>query len=510
MEKKIVYLPLDERPCNYEYPSLLIKGTGFRMIRPELEMMGRKKQPGDTERLGSWLTEECKSADGAIVSLDTLLYGGIVPSRLHHLDEEEIMRRMSLLRELKKQKPDLKLYAMHLIMRCPQYSSSDEEPDYYEMYGRELFRKGYITHHLELGLATEAEIEELRQIEKVLPEEVESDYLGRRALNRAANQEVLRYVEEGVIDFLIIPQDDSAPYGWTAKDQQLLREEMMLRNVELSALMYPGADEAGCTLTVRMINEMNGDMPFVYPRFSGTGAPFVIPLYEDRPLFESVKYQILAAGGQVAASAQEADMILLINAPGEEMTESNNQPAPEASYQVQRNTAELVEYANFIMKRYRKPVAVADVAYANGGDLQLLKLLRQKGILFELAGYAGWNTSSNTLGTVIAQMMLFARYGTTREHLDFLALRYVEDCGYCASVRQQLSQNQVKEMGYSYFEIDGTRGHIASLVRENLEQFARDHVDTDRIKVKITDLYMPWNRMFEVGVAVETSETVEK
>ncbi|WP_208920677.1 DUF4127 family protein [Paenibacillus uliginis] len=503
---KIVYLPLDERPCNYEYPALLINGTGVNLVRPDLEIMGQKKQPGDTDRLGVWLEEECKNADGAIVALDTLLYGGIVPSRLHDLNEEEIGKRIDRLRGLKRQNPKLKLFALHLIMRCPQYSSSDEEPEYYGLYGRELFQKGYITHRHELGLASEDELEELRRIEKVLPEEVETDYLGRRALNRAANQAVLRYVEEGIIDFLIIPQDDSATYGWTAKDQQLLRDEMTLRNVELSSLMYPGADEAGCTLIARMINEMNGDMPFVYPRFSGVGAPFVTPLYEDRPLFESVKYQILAAGGQVAASAQEADMILLVNAPGAEMTESNNQPSPEASYQVLRNAVELVEYGSFIMKRFRKPVAVGDVAYANGGDLQLLKLLRQKGMLFDLAGYAGWNTSSNTLGTVIAQMMLFTRYGRTEGHLDFLALRYVEDCGYCASVRKLLSQGQVQEMGYSYFEIDGRRGQIASLVREKLEQFIHEHVDTENTRVKIIDVYMPWNRMFEVGVTVKVTE----
>lgn len=500
---KIVYLPLDERPCNYEFPALLLKDTGINMARPDLEMMGRKKQPGDTERLGAWLAEECGDAEGAIVALDTLLFGGIVPSRLHDLDEEEILKRMDRLRGLKRGNPGLKLFALHLIMRCPQYSSSDEEPEYYGIYGRDLFRKGYILHRQELGLASKEEVEELHRIEETLPEEVEADYLGRRAVNRSANQAALRFVQEGIIDFLIIPQDDSAPYGWTAKDQQLLRNEMMRRSVELRSLMYPGADEAGCTLTARMINEMNGSMPFVYPRYSGVGAPFVTPLYEDRPLSESVKYQIIAAGGQVAASAQEADIVLLINAPGAEMAESNMQPSPEASYQVLRNTVELVEYGSFIMKRFCKPVAVADVAYANGGDLQLLKLLGQKAMLFDLAGYAGWNTSSNTLGTVIAQMMLYIRYGRTEGHLDFLALRYTEDCGYCASVRRRLSEGLVQEMGYTYYEIDGRQGQVAARVREDLQQFIREHVDTEEIRVDITDLYMPWNRMFETGLTVK-------
>ncbi|WP_054956361.1 DUF4127 family protein [Paenibacillus dakarensis] len=503
---KIVYLPLDERPCNYDFPALLVKDTKITMVRPSLEWMGRKKQPGNTDQLGAWLQEECRDAYGAVVSLDTLLYGGIVPSRLHDLDEAAIRQRMERLREVKRENPDLKLFAMHLIMRCPQYSSSDEEPEYYGVYGREIFRKGYISHRMELGLASEAELEELRAIEAVLPQEVEDDYLGRRLVNLSANQLALRYVEEGIIDFMIVPQDDSAPYGWTAKDQQLLRSEMSHRNTELHALMYPGADEAGCTLTIRMINEMNGDMPLVYPRYAGAGSPFVIPLYEDRPLSESVKYQILAAGGQVASSAQEADIILLVNAPGAEMVESNDQPSTGSSYQVLRNIVELVEYGKFMMKRFGKPVAVADVAYANGGDLQLLKLLRQQGILFDLSGYAGWNTSSNTLGTVIAQMMLYLRYGKTKAHMDFLALRYTEDLGYCTAVRRSLTDNEVQAMGYSYFNIDGERGQIAGLVKERLAQFVRGHVDTDDIRVEIMDVYMPWNRMFETGVTVKAIE----
>lgn len=502
---KMVYLPLDERPCNYDFPALLVKGTGINMVRPDMAWMGRKKQPGDTERLAGWLEEECRDADGAVVSLDTLLYGGIVPSRLHDLDGEEIERRMERLRRLKEDNPGLKLYGMHLIMRCPRYSSSDEEPDYYGEYGSDIFHKGYFNHRQELGIATDGELKELQRIEERLPAEVEGDYLGRRAVNLAANRLALRYVQEGVIDFLVVPQDDSAPYGWTAKDQQVVRQEMMDRDVELRALMYPGADEAGCTLTVRMINDMHGDRPYVYPRYAGTGSPFVIPLYEDRPLSESVKYQILAAGGQVAASAAEADLILLVNAPGGDMEEASAQPSPEASYQVLRNVAELVEFGSDVMRRFGKPVAVADVAYANGGDLQLLKLLRLKGMVFKLAGYAGWNTSSNTLGTVIAQMMLYARYGRTQEHLDFLAHRYTEDCGYCASVRKSVTEFMLPGMGLSYFEIDGQRGQAAAQIRQELQSFAAAHIDTEDVQVEITDLYMPWSRMFETGLEVKTT-----
>ncbi|HZG86899.1 DUF4127 family protein [Paenibacillus sp.] len=500
---KIVYVPLDERPCNYEFPYLLGKCAGLSLVRPGIDLMGRKKIPADVDALWAWLERECADADGAILSLDTLLYGGLVPSRLHRLSAEACAGRLTRLRELKRRNPRLTLFAIHLIMRCPQYSSSDEEPDYYEHYGRELFRKGYLAHRRELGIADEAELAELAAVEAALPRAVEDDYLGRRAINVEANRAALAYVEEGVIDFLAIPQDDAAPYGWTAKDQQRVREEIGRRNAELRALMYPGADEAGCTLLARMINRICGAMPLVYPRMSGAGSPFVTPLYEDRPLFESVKLHILAAGGQTAASAQEADLLLLVNAPGAEMAESNVQDRPSAAYQVLRNAVELVEFGAFAMRRFGKPVAVADVAYANGGDLQLLKLLRQQGVLFDLAGYAGWNTSSNSLGTAIAQLMMYGLFGRTEAHLDFLALRFAEDFGYCAVVRKAMAEGPIPEMGMSYFAVDGPRGRAAEMAKERLRRFVQAYVDTDAMRVEIVDVYMPWSRMFEAGMTAK-------
>ncbi|MEF2247035.1 DUF4127 family protein [Paenibacillus sp. IITD108] len=505
---KIAYLPLDERPCNYEFPYLLASGTSTEVVRPDLSIMGKKKKPGNVEAIGQWLEEQCKDADGLIVSIDTLLYGGIIPSRLHSLTAEECSLALEKLRLLKSSNPKLKIFAFHLIMRCPRYSSSDEEPDYYEDYGREIFLTGYLSHRKQLNLATEQELEELARLEGAVPEPFMQDYLGRRSINIQANQKMLGYVEEGIVDFLIIPQDDSAPFGLTALDQQKVRDKIAEHNMELRALMYPGADEAGCTLMARMLNEFNNVTPYVYPRLSGVNSAAIIPLYEDRPLFESIKYQILAAGGQIASSAQEADCVLLVNAPGDRMLEANDQLQTDLGYQVMRNTIELVEYGSFIQKRFAKPVAIADVAYANGGDLQLLKLLKQKNMLFDIAGYAGWNTSSNTLGTVIAQMMIYHIYGNSQEHLNFLALRYTEDLGYCSKVRRAVALGAVKEKGLSYFGVDGERGSISSIVKDELLQFVITNINDERHVIHIQDVYMPWNRMFEVGLSVRVQSQI--
>ena len=74
----------------------------------------------------------------------------------------------------------------------------------------------------------------------------------------------------------------------------------------------------------------------------------------------------------------------------------------------------------------------------NSGDEELVDLLRQKGLLFRLAGYAGWNTSDNTLGTAVSMGMLYRYFGDRPAHRNFLALRYIEDVGYDAVVRDKV------------------------------------------------------------------------
>ncbi|MFK4344958.1 hypothetical protein ABH894_003190 [Paenibacillus sp. RC62] len=499
---RVLFVPLDERPCNYEFPYLLAQGTDLEIERPPMEWMGQKKISGDTTQLWAWLEERAAGADGAIIAMDTLLYGGIVPSRLHGMTSDQVGDKVNRLRRLKRLYPQMTLYAFQLIMRCPQYSLADEEPDYYADWGREIFRKGFIEHRQELGIATSEELLELSDINECLPVETLEDYLGRRRVNLEANEAALELVAEGVIDFMIIPQDDSAPYGYTAKDQQRLRKRISNLGLDLSVYMYPGADEVGCTLLARWVNQAKNVVPLVYPRLSALQGAFVIPLFEDRYFYETLKYQIMAAGGLIASSATEADLILLANTPGDAMAEASSQQRAMAGYDVYRNVVELVEYGAHMLRYTGKNIAVADVGYANGADLKLLRLLKQKGLLFELAGYAGWNTSSNTLGTVIAQSMLYSHYGPTAEHLDFLALRYAEDACYCAVVRTAMNNGIVEQMGFNKFMLDGQRGSVTAVIRGELEQALDEYVNGPEGYVEITDCYMPWNRTFEVGLTV--------
>ena len=90
MSKKIVYLPLDERPCNFAFASMISENNpDFTLVCPEQSIMGQKKTPANHGAIKKFLKKECKDAYGLALSIDTLLYGGILPSRLHYFHNRQ-------------------------------------------------------------------------------------------------------------------------------------------------------------------------------------------------------------------------------------------------------------------------------------------------------------------------------------------------------------------------------------------------------------------------------------
>lgn len=501
--KNIIYVPLDERPCNYAFMPMIARGTEYSVLVPPLELLGAKKTPADTQNLWNWVFQHAGSAEGAILSIDMLVYGGIVPSRLHYLSVDQCRESLENVKKLRSINHSIKIYAFNLIMRCPTYSSSDEEPDYYENYGHEIFKTGYLRHKTELGLCSPEDAEELKAIKNRLPDNILQDYADRRQINREVNKLSVNLVRDGVIDFLVIPQDDSSPFGFTAVDQRLLRTSISENNLNMMVYMYPGADEVGMTLFARMVNQDKKLRPNVCVRFSSINSPYIIPLYEDRMLYESIKYQVLCAGGLICSSLPEADVVLMVNSPVEKMAEAWEQGNKNIHYDINRNLIEFTEYMDYIVNTKKMACAVADVAYANGGDLELVNNLRTKKLLFKLSSYAGWNTSSNTLGTAITQAFIRHIYQDCRSHLDFLGLRYVEDAAYCSHVRKYVTDHCMPAAGLNYFKTDGPRGKVSEIVKIELQKFADSRLTDDHYKIKIEDVYMPWSRMFEVGLDVK-------
>lgn len=496
---KIVLLPLDERPCNLIYPHQIFQDSSMVIVSPMKEILGDKKTPASLQGIDQFLVNETQDAFGLVVSMDMLLYGGLVPSRLHSISKETLLQRFNVLKSIKLRNPKLIIYAFDLIMRCPQYSSNDEEPDYYGQYGLEIFKTGFIGHKIALNIATEEEKKIYTSLQ--VPKEYLDDYLNRRELNLEMNTITLNLVKENLIDFLIIPQDDAAQYGFTAKNQETLKYEIDKLEINDRVYMYPGADEVANTLLSRMYCTLTNIKPKFFIQYSSPSCATTIPLLEDRFLDVTVRYHIRAAGGMTVSSINESDIVIFVNASGTKMASSASIHGSKGDgFRTMRNLVDFVELMCDVMDM-GKTCAVADVATLNGSDHELMQLLKQKGLLLKLGAYAGWNTSSNTLGTTIPHAIQTHDRGFTKSHLNFLVSRYVEDYGYMTYVKGVVNQ-QLHSMGLNYFDIRAKLHDVETLVNSELHAFIHTYLQPIEKHIRIQKVWMPWKRMFEVGLEV--------
>ena len=494
---KTLLIPLDERPCNYYFPQMVAASQEkLELFVPPKELLGAKKEPANPDGIAAFLEENVEKCDNLVVSVDMLLYGGLIPSRLHHLTEEEARGRLQVLRLLKEKNPELKIYAFNCIMRAPSYDSAEEEPEYYEEYGHALFRRKYLLDYKRRhGLSPEEE-KELAAIR--IPQEVIEDYETRRDFNTRMNLEVVRYLEEGYIDFLVIPQDDSSPYGYTAISQKCVIDAVKKKQLEQKVMIYPGADEVAMSLLARAYHEYLGSEPKVYVFYASVLGPTIVPSYEDRPMFESLKSHIRVCKAKLVELAKDADVILAVNSPGKIMQEADvSENDLDISYTSYRN---LLDFAyrikDYVEEGY--PVALCDSAFGNGGDVQLIQYLDSMDVLGKLISYAGWNTNCNSLGTTLSQAFIGDK--KNKEHLCY---RIIEDVLYQAVVRGEIVQHELEKMGLSYFYLGDKQPVVEAMIKERLQNLYDKMALSKKYPVTIRSITMPWYRMFEIGMEIE-------
>jgi len=502
-KQKIAILPLDERPCNYNYPSMMPK-TGFEILLPPQNIMGDKKTPGNTKKIADWLINSAKDVDALILSLDTLVYGGIVPSRLHNYDESELKERADIIKKLRVSNPDMKLYVFGLIMRCPSYSSDDEEPSYYEECGEEIHLYGKYTHLEKLGMLTDEENEEFEKLKKSINKSYLDDYLKRRKANLSILMHALNYAADGTCDYFIVPQDDSAVYGFTAMDQLMVREFLKTNLLHMKTAMYPSADDIGLTLLARAVSELSSVKPKVYVHYASEKGGLTIPIVEDRIVSETIKYHILSANALQVYSLPEADIVLAVNV-GSEMLDTYDITAVTA-YDIERNLAEFLNYINYALDS-DKIVAVADISRVNSADTELTALLHKEKLMFKIHAYAGWNTSSNTIGTTLCQSILYMIGKDKAGNDNFLIHRYYEDIAYMGYVRKHITQNHLPELGLDYFHADAKEGKVSQLVSEALDSYMRENYPDVALRTEKIKVSMPWKRMFEIDIKIKTKQS---
>jgi hypothetical protein len=213
-------------------------------------------------------------------------------------------------------------------------------------------------------------------------------------------------------------------------DRERLISEAKRLGLKSRIAVQPGADEVAMLLLTRALNQRFRYQPRIAAIYSSDTVRRSVAPFEDRPLNETVSFQIAATGSREVRDPASADILFYVY-------------GSRAEKGVAARFAEQIERA---VKQGRR-VIVADIDFkgdVQGADPAFTEELLQRKIFPRLAGYASWNTAGNTIGTALPHGLIYSmavdRLALPSIQLEsaqqkFLLHRLIDDYAYHSLVR---------------------------------------------------------------------------
>lgn len=494
--KKILYVPIDDRPCNLNQVVQVAEKLGYELLTPPEGIIGTKGFNGDPDKMWAWVEENAAQVDMAVLSTDSLIYGSLVASRLHDLDAQTILGRAQRFKTFHEKFSYLPIYAFGTIMRTPRSASASSiEPEYYKTYGTKFFQYTALLDKQEMGLLKGSESRALKKLEAEIPAEYLDDWFKRRAKNSDANELFVKYTREGVFDYFLLGCDDSAMYSQTHRESRKITElasDMGKTVIQVTS----GADELGMLMIARAILDDRDEIPFVSVMYNAGKGAETFPTYSNEPIGISIDAAIIAVGGLRIPAHERADIVLAVN------TRENGKTFEAAD--AKRNKIKLrgdiktfmEPVKNFVAQGYS--VAIADISFANGADNALMNQLKVNDLQYRIKGYGGWNTATNSSGFLIGSSVL-TKFMDEQDVAELLTTRYLDDWAYQANVRQEI-------VGASYglpgegnpSDLKDKLPPLEKLLNERMRAFAAENLRLpSRWHLEDLRFNLPWKRTFE-------------
>ena len=496
--EKILFIPHDNRPVSFQQPAEVVSQLGYEIISPPIEFLS------EPDELWTWFFENASAADAAVVSSDILLYGGLIPSRSHNFSADILSDRADNFKALRKNNPDLKIYAFGSLMRTPQVGTPGdiEEPDYYGQYGADIFQLTALLDKEETSTLNHKEKFYLDELERNIPDEILDDYFSRRLKNLSATIKLLDLADAAVINYFVIGRDDNSELSQTHRENRILLDYM--KNIP-NTQSLAGIDEYAMLLLTRAVNDLRGFVPTVNVQFNRGKGEKTVPAYSDEEIGNSIREEILIAGAIPVPKPDRADFVLFVNTDkrGETFHTHNSFPPQILSKRAQKYlTKNAKKFSAQIENAVKKnlPVGIADITFANGSDNFLMNQLCDKKLLFKLQSYGGWNTATNTTGFALGTGILAKKM--SRDSVNrLLAVRYLDDWAYQANVRAAIADELSKRPDglQIYLNLGDYESEIVA--RENLlmKNFAAKNLP----QIKNFSVKNTWHRMFECEIIFE-------
>ncbi|MDQ3707737.1 MAG: DUF4127 family protein, partial [Actinomycetota bacterium] len=111
---RIGLVPLDNRPACVRTPRMLARITGAQLVLPPSEAIDGPGLAGSPEALHAWLRDTAASLDGLVVAMEQVagVSGGGQRAAV------AAMGRLGVLRDVRREHPDLQLLASTVARPC--------------------------------------------------------------------------------------------------------------------------------------------------------------------------------------------------------------------------------------------------------------------------------------------------------------------------------------------------------------------------------------------------------
>ncbi|WP_162142504.1 DUF4127 family protein [Aneurinibacillus terranovensis] len=474
--KKILLIPLDSRPVNTDYISLLAKIGGATVNFPHqgLDRFGRY---ANYEKIKKFLLAHISECDVVFIGIPEWLNGGIIAGRQVSTYTKNAYRLQELKSILKKY-PKKKVYAINLIPRELPASSSPAFKYHHEIvvYGRRY------NQYLTAKTADEKKRIQniMSDIRKLVPRVYVEDYVRLFEQNMRVQRELAGWVKEGIIKEMLIGMDDTSSMGlpkvWERRLQHFITENH-LSNVHVMT----GADDLTCLLLARYKNES-----------THTGSRYIVTFSNERE-----KNNVLAYDGKPLNQVIQEKIRFLQPDPPADVS------APIYVYvHSQDETLDRVDrWANGNPHAIK---GVADVVSSVSGDTTWMENFLRQNLEQKVESYSAWNTSGNTLGLLLSHLEMIRDQPTWNEANEkWLITRYIEDYYFNIIKRAEYVKKYASPDRLTRQEQD----QICEEVKTRSNVFIRTltfetmHGGEKRIKKPsfiVERAALPWGRIFEI------------
>jgi len=333
---------------------------------------------------------------------------------------------------------------------------------------------------------------------------------------------LLRWLELGLVDEVVIGLDDSAQFGLNVKTFNELKAYAARQNQQHAYFLH-GADELSPLIIARHCLDIGQDSEsFILKYLSEEPEDLMLP-YEAIPLTENFqekaaylfdeKHDLMTGDGNrpvTGESPAASRRLVRSGIPKYIYLYSDREASPE----------QMKTLWQTIRKDRARPanafVGLADIAKTNGAWAPFIESAGPDKVIHYVDAYAGWNTAGNSLGTVMAHLLYWesaqslsgSRWREASvQHENLRKLRLIDDYFYQSKIRQEIIDWTVRE-GFPYLTFGGRWMEANDKLQEMMDKALAPWPMLMPVRgvqkgSGSCDYRFPWPRSFEIRIEVQ-------